>query len=362
MSQRPLRPARPKDKDCTHTTVTQHHIETSAGAPIRQRGRWLPLAKWEEAEAKIRKMAAAGIIQPSESPWVSPAMLLIAKANQRLNPVKCSLFSRQTSFLGHVISERGESIDPAKVEAVEKWPSSTGELKNRFLPLLHEPETEPDDAAGATPQSAPRRSDRTRRRGGQQHTGPRPHTQRPRHRSSKLQATGSNQQATEPAILITGDVTINSIHAYEAVEDKAYLPPDLAASPDDVQNPDIQTSAPISQEKHTMCSPPDIQSSSPSASPSASLAAPPTQPSDERTRCATSGHHHPPPPTPWPERQPDDSVCHVRPAPSSTPPSDHVRGVADFDWPEPQPDEASFPSFCFSSSPLLLSPPLLLPE
>ncbi|KAJ8416563.1 hypothetical protein AAFF_G00358510 [Aldrovandia affinis] len=91
-------------------------------------------------------------------------------------------------------------------------------------------------------------------------------TQRPRHRSSKLQATGSNQQATEPAILITGDVTINSIHAY------------------------------------------------------ASLAAPPTQPSDERdsvchvrpspsstphplagrgsqtTRCATSGQHHPPPP------------------------------------------------------------------
>ncbi|KAJ8418749.1 hypothetical protein AAFF_G00002480 [Aldrovandia affinis] len=83
----------------------------------------------------------------------------------------------------------------------------------------------------------------------------------------------------------------------ETVEDKAYLPPDLAASPDDVQNPDIQTSAPVSQEKHTMCSPPDIQSSSPSAPPSASLAAPPTQPSDER-----------------------DSVCHVRPSPSSTPP------------------------------------------
>ncbi|KAJ8414388.1 hypothetical protein AAFF_G00052580 [Aldrovandia affinis] len=111
------------------------------------------------------------------------------------------------------------------------------------------------------------RSDRTRCRGGQQHTGPRPHPQRPRHRSSKLQDTGSNQQATEPAILITGDVTINSIHAYETVEDKAYLPPDLAASPDDVQNPDIQTSAPVSQEKHTMCSPPDIQSSSPSAPP-----------------------------------------------------------------------------------------------
>ncbi|KAJ8403250.1 hypothetical protein AAFF_G00354670 [Aldrovandia affinis] len=193
------------------------------------------------------------------------------------------------------------------------------QLENRFLPLLHEPETEPDDAAGATPQSAPRRSDRTRRRGGQQHTGPRPHPQRPRHRSSKLQATGSNQQATEPAILITGDVTINSIHAYETVEDKAYLPPDLAASPDDVQNPDIQTSAPVSQEKHTMCSPPDIQSSSPSAPPSASLAAPPTQPSDERDSVCHVRPSPSSPPTPWPERQPDDSVCHVRPLPSSTP-------------------------------------------
>ncbi|KAJ8411209.1 hypothetical protein AAFF_G00172150 [Aldrovandia affinis] len=43
---------------------------------------------------------------------------LIAKANLRLNPVKCSLFRRQTSFLGHVVSERGVSTDPVKVEAV----------------------------------------------------------------------------------------------------------------------------------------------------------------------------------------------------------------------------------------------------
>ncbi|KAJ8372284.1 hypothetical protein AAFF_G00290700 [Aldrovandia affinis] len=63
------------DRDCTRTTITQHHIETSAVAPIRQKARQLPLAKWEEAEAKIHDMADTGLIQPSDSPWVSPAML-----------------------------------------------------------------------------------------------------------------------------------------------------------------------------------------------------------------------------------------------------------------------------------------------
>ncbi|KAJ8373333.1 hypothetical protein AAFF_G00266360 [Aldrovandia affinis] len=40
---------------------------------------------------------------------------LIAKANLCLNPVKCSLFHQQTSFLKHVVSKRGISTDPAKV-------------------------------------------------------------------------------------------------------------------------------------------------------------------------------------------------------------------------------------------------------
>ncbi|KAJ8404571.1 hypothetical protein AAFF_G00334340 [Aldrovandia affinis] len=60
----------------------------------------------------------------------------IAKANLRLNPAKCSLFCQQTSFLGLVVSVRGVSTDPTKVEAVEKWPSptSTGEVPS-FLGL-----------------------------------------------------------------------------------------------------------------------------------------------------------------------------------------------------------------------------------
>ncbi|KAJ8417399.1 hypothetical protein AAFF_G00286260 [Aldrovandia affinis] len=63
-------------RDCTRTTITQHHIETGAAVPIQQRARQLPLANWEEAEAKIHEMVAAGIIQPSDSPWVSLAVLM----------------------------------------------------------------------------------------------------------------------------------------------------------------------------------------------------------------------------------------------------------------------------------------------
>ncbi|KAJ8389317.1 hypothetical protein AAFF_G00121820 [Aldrovandia affinis] len=52
------------------------------------------------------------------------------------NIIPCSLFRRQTRFLGHVVSEMGVSTDPAKVEVVEKWllPTSTGEVRS-FLGL-----------------------------------------------------------------------------------------------------------------------------------------------------------------------------------------------------------------------------------
>ncbi|KAJ8390558.1 hypothetical protein AAFF_G00101640 [Aldrovandia affinis] len=58
---------------------------------------------------------------------------LIAKANLRRNPVKCHLFCRQINF---VVSKRGVSTNPVKVEAVEKLPSptSTGKVRS-FLGL-----------------------------------------------------------------------------------------------------------------------------------------------------------------------------------------------------------------------------------
>ncbi|KAK7916332.1 hypothetical protein WMY93_012093 [Mugilogobius chulae] len=40
----------------------------------------------------------------------------------KLQPKKCSLFQRQVTYLGHVISEDGVATDPAKTAAVRDWP------------------------------------------------------------------------------------------------------------------------------------------------------------------------------------------------------------------------------------------------
>lgn len=60
----------------------------------------------------------------------------IRRAGLRLNPSKCNLLSRETEFLGHIISAEGVATNPAKVEAVREWPipANVGELRS-FLGL-----------------------------------------------------------------------------------------------------------------------------------------------------------------------------------------------------------------------------------
>ena len=44
------------------------------------------------------------------------------QANLRLKPSKCALFRSRVPFLGHVVTRKGVEVDPAKTEAVDKWP------------------------------------------------------------------------------------------------------------------------------------------------------------------------------------------------------------------------------------------------
>ena len=46
----------------------------------------------------------------------------IRSANLKLKPTKCSLFRRSVSFLGHIVSEQGISMQPEKVQAIRDWP------------------------------------------------------------------------------------------------------------------------------------------------------------------------------------------------------------------------------------------------
>jgi len=57
-----------RDEECTQTNLVQHKIDTGTAPPIRLRLYRLALAKREAAERMILEMAAAGVIEPSNSP------------------------------------------------------------------------------------------------------------------------------------------------------------------------------------------------------------------------------------------------------------------------------------------------------
>ena len=54
--------------------------------------------------------------------------------NHKLKPVKCKLFRRKVSYLGHVVSEAGIQTDPNRIDAIQNWPIPNSVRKvRRFL-------------------------------------------------------------------------------------------------------------------------------------------------------------------------------------------------------------------------------------
>ncbi len=53
--------------------------------------------------------------------WLKMVWRHIREANLKLKPTKCYLMRAQFPFLGHIVSHQGVGVDPAKMEAVEKW-------------------------------------------------------------------------------------------------------------------------------------------------------------------------------------------------------------------------------------------------
>jgi len=40
-----------------------------------------------------------------------------------LKVTKCNLFLEKVAFLGHIVSAKGLSVDPTKIDAVKTWPT-----------------------------------------------------------------------------------------------------------------------------------------------------------------------------------------------------------------------------------------------
>ena len=46
----------------------------------------------------------------------------LAEAGLKLKPSKCEFFKARLKYLGHAVSPQGIATDPAKIEAILKWP------------------------------------------------------------------------------------------------------------------------------------------------------------------------------------------------------------------------------------------------
>ena len=67
------------DLDLGRTSLVKHAIHTRDSPPIKQPPRRVALAKREEMQRAVQEMAAAGLIERSDSPWCSPVVLVAKK-------------------------------------------------------------------------------------------------------------------------------------------------------------------------------------------------------------------------------------------------------------------------------------------
>ena len=70
-------------EDLGRTDLTQHRIHTGDAQPVHQAPRRLPAARREETRKLLQNMLQRDIIQPSNSPWSSP-IVLVRKNNGTL--------------------------------------------------------------------------------------------------------------------------------------------------------------------------------------------------------------------------------------------------------------------------------------
>ena len=58
------------------TEVADHGVDVQGNSPSKQRYKPWPLAKQQAADEQVRKMLDDDIIEPSDSPWAGPALLV----------------------------------------------------------------------------------------------------------------------------------------------------------------------------------------------------------------------------------------------------------------------------------------------
>uniref|UniRef100_A0A7I4YV80 RNA-directed DNA polymerase n=1 Tax=Haemonchus contortus TaxID=6289 RepID=A0A7I4YV80_HAECO len=138
------------EQELTQTTLVEYNIDTGDAIPIRQKARPVPLAVRVQLRRILHDLHERKIIEPSDDVFcylddimvatktvekhfqvLEQVFQVLSKARLKLNPKKCVLLEMKVEFLGHIINHDGLHMDPAKVQAIRKYPlpQSRAELR-----------------------------------------------------------------------------------------------------------------------------------------------------------------------------------------------------------------------------------------
>lgn len=128
-----------KDKDdLGRTDIAKHKINTGDTPPIKQAPRRLPLSKKEIMKTEIDRMLKQGIIEPSQSPWSSPIVLVTKKDGSTRFCVDYRKLNNVTYKDSYPLPKIDESLDALRGS---KW-FSTLDLQSGYFQV----EMDPQDA------------------------------------------------------------------------------------------------------------------------------------------------------------------------------------------------------------------------
>ena len=80
---------------------------------------------WNTALIYLDDILVAGKTFLDQLSHLRSVLQRLRDAGLKLAPEKCFLFQKEVKYLGHVVSEKGITTDPDKVEAVRTWPKPT---------------------------------------------------------------------------------------------------------------------------------------------------------------------------------------------------------------------------------------------
>ncbi|KAL1272916.1 hypothetical protein QQF64_028778 [Cirrhinus molitorella] len=128
--------------DVGQTHLAQHEIETGDAMPIRLRPRRLPFARQDAADKALLDMQRAGIIEPSESAWAAPVVMVPKKGGQWRFCVDYRRLNEVTRKDSYPIPRVDESLD---LVAGSSWFTSL-DLRTGYWQVPLAPDARPKTA------------------------------------------------------------------------------------------------------------------------------------------------------------------------------------------------------------------------